>query len=190
MKIFLYEPLPKLSLRIEKEYNDYSFEMMNIINDIQSMNYSSFYVENELQKQNYIKIGIEVIKFFYRHKTFVNYQIIDWKIGFKFKDIPKSNNLYLIYNCSWEDGVSKKMNKNAYIIIYDNLIDISNEENKKAKNIDDIKEKNSKKVENKFKTKNSMNKSYSIFDYDYDKDNSLFESSDSDDNLNITPYGV
>ena len=190
MKIFLYEPLPKLSLRIEKEYNDYSFEMMNIINDIQSMNYSSFYVENELQKQNYIKIGIEVMKFFYRHKTFVNYQIIDWKIGFKFKDIPKSNNLYLIYNCSWEDGVSKKMNKNAYIIIYDNLIDISNEENKKPKNIDDIKEKNSKKVENKFKTKNSMNKSYSIFDYDYDKDNSLFESSDSDDNLNITPYGV
>ena len=65
----------KNKINIDENWN-FSNEMVKIIKDIKNGNNQAFFCNNE-QKEKYLKIGFEIIKYFYRHKTFKQYYTID-----------------------------------------------------------------------------------------------------------------
>ena len=111
--IFFFDPLlyiQKTNFTKNINVNDYANEMLEIIKEIKDNNNIEIKC-NELTKDKYIKIGIEIVKYFYRHKTFLQYFIMDYKKNIqsqlelmkgenknKFKTNGKSKYFYLIYN--------------------------------------------------------------------------------------------
>ena len=137
-EIFLYETLPILNDNYES--NNYSYEMNDIIQCIKKEKYKILPCCQK-KKMRFIKIGFELIKFFHRHKTFVQYYDFDMNsiTNSKLKQIIKKseknfvkededgflkNNFYFIYNC--KEGISKeivledsKYNNDFFFILYD-----------------------------------------------------------------------
>ena len=132
-EIFLYKNLPELTENYE--YNNYYFEFEDIINEINKNN-KAIKSCCEKKKKRFIKIGIELIKYFFRHETFINFYDIDLKkISFdNFKKIVKSSknetegkkrSFYFIYNCKEDDSIKNVLEEienkgSCYLILYDN----------------------------------------------------------------------
>ena len=140
-EVYLYEELPIIYDNYENK--SYFFEMNDIINEINTNGYKIKYCCVQ-KRERFIKIGIEIIKYFYRHQSFVKYYDIDMKkvsidkfkkiIKESQKNIKKENkkdnteekkqNFYLIYNCYEEKSIDITLdniifNKDSYFIIYD-----------------------------------------------------------------------
>ena len=115
--IFFLDPLLYIQItNYPKNINDnyYANEMLEIIKEIKDNNNIEIKCNNKFTKEKYIKIGIEIIKYFYRHKTFLQYYILDYEFDKKviqsqlelmkgenqnkFKTKSKSKYFYLIYN--------------------------------------------------------------------------------------------
>ena len=64
--------------------------MVKIIKDIKNGNNQAFFCNNE-QKEKYLKIGFEIIKYFYRHKTFKQYYTIDIESNLEIQLIKEEN---------------------------------------------------------------------------------------------------
>ena len=112
--IFFFDPLlyiQKTNFTKNINVNNYANEMLEIIKEIKDNNNIEIKC-NELTKEIYKKIGIEIVKYFYRHKTFLQYFIMDFENKNiqsqlelmkgenknKFKTNRKSKYFYLIYN--------------------------------------------------------------------------------------------
>ena len=112
--IFFFDPLlyiQKTNFTKNINVNNYANEMLEIIKEIKDNNNIEIKC-NELTKEKYKKIGIEIVKYFYRHKTFLQYFIMDFENKNiqsqlelmkgenknKFKTNRKSKYFYLIYN--------------------------------------------------------------------------------------------
>ena len=113
----------------------YQNEMLKIINEINKGNSQTFYC-NKKRKGKYIKLGFDIMKFFYRRQQFQKFLCIDVEeIGKNKKCEVKSvkteknekreedQTFYLIYNCPMNDSIDSvnnilKKTKN-YILIYD-----------------------------------------------------------------------
>ena len=128
-EIFLYENLPEITENYE--YNNYYFEFEDIINEINN-NDSDIKFCCEKKKKRFIKIGIELIKYYFRHKTFDFFYEINLKnISFdSFKKLVKSSKaenkriFYFIYNCKEDDSLKNILSeieakKDKYLILYD-----------------------------------------------------------------------
>ena len=83
--IFFLDPLIDIELNnFPKNINNncYAIEILEIIKEIKGIKgYTEIY-SNKFKKKKYIEIGIEMIKYFYRHKTFLQYFIIDFALYF------------------------------------------------------------------------------------------------------------
>ena len=83
--IFFLDPLIDIELNnFPKNINNncYAIEILEIIKEIKGIKgYTEIYC-NKNKKKKYIEIGIEMIKYFYRHKTFLQYFIIDFDLYF------------------------------------------------------------------------------------------------------------
>ena len=165
-EIFLYENLPEITENYE--YNNYYFEIEEILYEL---NKNKKMIKNccAKKKKKFIKIGIELIKYLFRHKSFIDYYDIDLnKISFdNFKKLVKNaklkvekdgqkNSFYFIYNCkpnnSLETILNEITNKNGcYFILYD----------MEHKNGDCKSEKDSESESDEFKV-------YSVFNFDSD----------------------
>ena len=107
---------PFLYLRISNNFNNlknkinsdenwnFSNEMVEIIKNIKNENNQAFFCNNE-QKEKYLKIGFEIIKYFYRHKTFKQYYTID---------IESDLEIQLIKEESTDKNIFRKREKNEY----------------------------------------------------------------------------
>ena len=180
-EIFLYENLPEITENYE--YNNYYFEIEEILYEL---NKNKKMIKNccAKKKKKFIKIGIELIKYLFRHKSFIDYYDIDLnKISFdNFKKLVKNaklkvekdgqkNSFYFIYNCkpnnSLETILNEITNKNGcYFILYD----------MEHKNGDCKSEKDSESESDEFKV-------YSVFNFDSDGNEN---DSDELNNENIT----
>ena len=83
--IFLYGDLPKFDdLDYYLDYNNLSLETFDLIKYIKNENKLIFYSDQTTKKLN-LKISFEIMKYFYRHKTFCEFYYIDiCKDGKKF----------------------------------------------------------------------------------------------------------
>ena len=148
-QLFLYDPLIKfnnINIKEEENINDYISKINKIIERIEKENKMIYYCD-ESNKNKYLKFCFEVMKFYFRHKTYKELFCIDIKGGdktllqsiirklneFKIIDneeendenIQQKNCFLLIYNCYWLDlldiNIFSLLNNNSsYIIIYDN----------------------------------------------------------------------
>ena len=108
--------------------------MVKIIKDIKNGNNQAFFCNNE-QKEKYLKIGFEIIKYFYRHKTFKQYYTIDIESNLEIQLIKEENTdknifrkrekneyFYLIYNCKYDSSITVLNylleNNYSYMFIY------------------------------------------------------------------------
>ena len=81
--IFLYEPFIELdNIEINDTSDNLSRNIYNLIQQLKLRNGKIFYSDLE-KKKIYTKIGFEVLKFFYRHKTFYELYYIDISKGEK-----------------------------------------------------------------------------------------------------------
>ena len=127
-EIFLYENIPELTENYE--YNNYYFEFEEIIDEI-NINNNAIIFCCKKKKTRFIKIGIELIKYYFRHKTFDYFYDINLKnISFdSFKKLVKSSKeekkgiFYFIYNCKDDDSIKNILSeietKGKYLILYD-----------------------------------------------------------------------
>ena len=168
--------LQKPELIKNKEYKYDSNEMLKIIKKIKEGENPKIYC-NKLMKEKYLNMGFEIIKYFYRHKTFFQYYIIDIENEGESELINIENTkgynkkFYLIYNCRYlSDEILNylKIIKISYIIIYD-------DENKDE---DEIKENDNYKLK---ENENSENNNFSIFELNNENNESEKES-DSEKN--------
>ena len=124
----IMNPLPDLSqvnkllINEQVKLKDYSIKMFNIINTIKKGLGLIFYCDKN-KKQKYLKIGMDIIKFFHRHKEFYQYNCINMKDE-ENKIELKDNEFYFIYNCKklffTEMNLTSQLTKNnGYMIIYD-----------------------------------------------------------------------
>lgn len=74
-EIFLYEPLPNIIDNYESE--NYSNEISNIIFKLMDNQRHKILSCCKNKKNRFIKIGFEIIKYFHRHHTFINYLSFD-----------------------------------------------------------------------------------------------------------------
>ena len=175
--IFFSEPLLNLQkpeIIKNKEYKYDSNEMLKLIKKIKEGENLNFYC-NKLMKEKYLNKEIEIIKYFYRHKTFYQYYIIDIENDGESElineDDTKGYNkkFYLIYNCRYLSNEILhylKNNKISYIIIYD---DENKDDDAEIKENDNyIFEENDNIEDNK----------YSVFELNFD-----YSESDSEDNF-------
>ena len=137
--IFFSDPLldlPFMEISLTNyENNNYSRELYDIIKQILEGNPQSFSC-NKLQKEKYLKMGIDVIKYFYRHKNFIKFYCIDVQKGDdielmtkgkevknKFGQNKQKKYFYFVYNCKYNNSTEivnyLLKNKNIYMIIYD-----------------------------------------------------------------------
>ena len=137
--IFFSDPLldlPFMEISLTNyENNNYSRELYDIIKQIIEGNPQSFSC-NKLQKEKYLKMGIDVIKYFYRHKNFIKFYCIDVQKGDdielmtkgkevknKFGQNKQKKYFYFVYNCKYNNSTEivnyLLKNKNIYMIIYD-----------------------------------------------------------------------
>ena len=127
-------PFTEISLKNDENSN-YSRELYDIIMQIIEGNPQSFSC-NKFQKEKYLKMGIDVIKYFYRHKNFIKFYFIDIEKGDDIELITKGKEVknkfgqnkqkkyfYFIYNCKYNNSMEivnyLLKNKNVYMIIYD-----------------------------------------------------------------------
>ena len=137
--IFFSDPLLDLPFKeislTNYENSNYSRELYDIIKQIIEGNSQSFSC-NKLQKEKYLKMGIDVIKYFYRHKNFIKFYCIDVQKGDDIELITKGKEVknkfgqnkqkkyfYFVYNCKYNNSTEivnyLLKNKNIYMIIYD-----------------------------------------------------------------------
>ena len=131
--IFFFSPFLNLptSSYIQKDVdiNNYSNEILKLINEIKTSKRKECYCNNQ-NKYIYIKLGFEIIKFFYRHKIFFQFYCVDMENDFEIELIEEKNNkikknkkFYLIYNCKYYNSLEivNYLLKNdfSYMIIYD-----------------------------------------------------------------------
>ena len=143
--IFFLDPLLYIQItNFPGNINDnyYDNEILEIIREIKDNNNIEIKCKKST-KEKYIKIGIEIIKFFYRHKTFIQYFIMDYEFDkkniqshlefmggenkSKIKAKRKSKYFYLIYNYIHDNHMTKfwdyfKENNISFMVI-------SNEDN-------------------------------------------------------------
>ena len=83
-KIYLYNPLPKINNLTIFGYNpkDYSLKVYNLIEKINNENNAIFYCDKS-NKNYYLKLSIETMKYFHRHKTYCELFYIDIQNGDK-----------------------------------------------------------------------------------------------------------
>ena len=187
--IFFLDPLLKLPLDAfsltNNRYNDYSIEMFDIIKELVNGKNKSFYC-NKSEKEKYLKISFDIIKYFYRHKKFLQFYCIDVEkkdeMELICKDKENKNKVgqkkqkkyfYLVYNCKYYNSLEFLnvliKNNYTYIIIYDE------EDNyNKDKEIDDEIESSIDFTEDD----NSFDKRFSALEYKGD----YSESISDDDN--------
>ena len=123
----------KKKINIDENWN-FSNEMVKIIKDIKNGNNQAFFCNNE-QKEKYLKIGFEIIKYFYRHKTFKQYYTIDIESNLEIQLIKEENTdknifrkrekneyFYLIYSCKYDSSITVLNylleNNYSYMFIY------------------------------------------------------------------------
>ena len=155
--IFFFSPFLNLptSFNIQKEQkydvlNNYSNEILKLIYEIKIYKQKECYC-NITNKDIYIKIGFEIIKFFYRHKIFFQFYCLNMENGFEMELIDEKDNrikmnkkFYLIYNCKYYNSLEivNYLLKNdiSYMIIYDKEDNfyLENEEFKKLNPQKDI----------------------------------------------------
>ena len=83
-RIYLYENIPRI-LNIyydEDNCEDYSLDVYKLIEYLDLENYKIFYCD-KTNKRFYLKISIEAMKFYHRHKTYEGFFSIDIKNGDK-----------------------------------------------------------------------------------------------------------
>ena len=134
-QLFLYEPLMNFNniyIKEDEDINNYTSQIYNIIQKINNEKKIIYLCDDESSKLIYLKSCIEVIKFYYRHKTYNELFCIDIKGGDKallkstvrkLEHITYLNDVYdnkkkeieenieqtrkncfmLIYNCEWQD---------------------------------------------------------------------------------------
>ena len=84
-ELFLYEPLIKfnnINIKEDEDIQKYAFQIYYAIKKIKNENKVIFY-SDETTKMKYLKICFEVMKFYYRHKTYNELFCIDIKQGGK-----------------------------------------------------------------------------------------------------------
>ena len=173
--IFFLDPLLKLPSTefslTNKVYNGYNNEMIDIIEKLLIGQGQSFYC-NKQRKEKYLKMSFEIIKFFYKHKTFLKFYYINVEKGDKIESISKdkedknipgqtkqNNYFYLVYNCRYSNSMDilniLLNNNNSYIIIYDEEgeSDLEEEDNYELESSSD------------YENNNSDNKMFSAFEY-------------------------
>ena len=135
-KIFSYYSFPKLDIidNNNLDTNYYSLKVYDLIKEINLVNKKIFYCD-ELNKDIALKLSIEAMKFFHRHKTYYELYCIDIKKGEK-KLLKKL--IRRIYETFIEDEEDNKSNddineedkndnkqKNCFILIYNcNILDL------------------------------------------------------------------
>jgi len=147
-EIFLYEPFIKFNTKIkEEEIQNYSSQIYNIIKQIKKENKIIYYNDKSKKLKN-LESCIEVIKFYFRHKTYNELFCIDINRGDKTllksiirklnqfnyiniekekeneENIQRKNCFLLIYNCEWKDLLDVNIfsllnNNSSFIIIYE-----------------------------------------------------------------------
>ena len=138
-KIFSYYPIPELDI-VDNEILDsnyFSSLLYDLIEEIKLVNKKIFYC-NESNKDFVLKLSIEAIKFYYRHKTYYELFCIDIKNGDKKYLKSLIRRLYKTFIEDEEDNKSNddineedendNKQKNCFILIYNcsayDLIDI------------------------------------------------------------------
>ena len=83
--LFLYDPLFEfnyLNIKEDEDIHDYTFKIFKIIERIQKEN-KIIYYSDESTKTKYLKTCFEIMKFYYRHKTYNELICIDINKGYK-----------------------------------------------------------------------------------------------------------
>ena len=119
--------------------NYYANEILEIIGEIQKGN--AEIICNKKNKEKYIEMGIEIIKYFYRHKTYLQYYIMNFgsntnKTTTYSKSIEvknKNKSFYLIYNCDDIINLNEflehlKNNNDNFMVIYDDKKNYSDDD--------------------------------------------------------------
>ena len=133
-KIYLYNPLPKIDNIDILDYNpkDYYLKIYELIEKINQENNAIFYC-NKSVKSFYLKLSIETMKYFHRHKTYCELFYIDIQNGDKFllKSIIRKLNSSMINenekieNDDYEEDEDKEENyikQKACFILINNCI--------------------------------------------------------------------
>ena len=128
------------------DYMNFSTEMLDVIKEIKKGNNKWLFC-NHNEKKKYIKMGFEIIKYFFCHKTFMQYCVVDVEYNSESQLIKEENQnkfgkkigenkyFYLVYNCRYYNSFDVLNylldNKCSYIIIFDGdsyINNINNEE--------------------------------------------------------------
>ena len=162
-EIFLYEPLIKIEDYEINNFYDYSENIYELIKEINFTGYHILY-SDKYNKKNNIEISFEVMKYYYRHKTYLEFFYFDinkhgkekiksiirrlnkmWNEKIDDIDETEENEeiiytkmcFILIYNCKWNDLLD--VNIFSLLKCNSSFIIIYNEDIKHSKKLDLIK---------------------------------------------------